>query len=346
VDTVFSDAEPRLAFREASLGAKRRWTRWIWAAGWLVSGALTAVAVVRLSGSTRWPLLIGIEGIAPVLLLLAWPLAIVSAWRKRFILAGLCALLGLAQLIWILPDFGTAGVRQAPAGSFPIHVITANLLTDNHRILELAQDLRRSRADILVLQEFSPANATGCKQSGLLAAYPYHFLDPLPGVHGSAILSRFPLQSPRVIYLDGWPMSEANVRTPAGLVRLVNVHAVAPLSASQIRRWKAQLSLLGDLSASTAGGRIVLAGDFNATLQHDSLRALLANGLGDAFLAAGEGYGATYPSDFPITPLLRLDHVLLGKGLAAVSVQTRRDIGSDHLGLVADIALLRTGVPS
>lgn len=131
------------------------------------------------------------------------------------------------------------------------------------------------------------------------------------------------------------------VDTQAGPVTLAAVHAANPWSShaawvsehAGLRAWASGLS-----------GRVILAGDFNATLDHAALQRLLASGWADAGVQAGAGWQPTYRPAYATDPgstlpaLLGVDHVLATGSLVATSVQTF-DVGrSDHRALVAKLA--------
>lgn len=139
------------------------------------------------------------------------------------------------------------------------------------------------------------------------------------------------------IRLDGLPMTRATVLTEAGPVRLVNVHVLSPLAEAS--RWRRQLSLLGE-EAARPGPPIMLAGDFNATWGHRPFRRLLATGLSDAAAARGAVWAPTWPAGARLLrPLLRIDHVLTGRGLVATACGTGPAGGSDHRSIVVDVAI-------
>jgi endonuclease/exonuclease/phosphatase family metal-dependent hydrolase len=90
---------------------------------------------------------------------------------------------------------------------------------------------------------------------------------------------------------------------------------------------------------------LILCGDFNAGAL-SPLYLLLRRRLADAQRAAGRSAHATFPSRFPV---LRLDHVWIGKALTAEAVAVPRDAlarrASDHLPIVVDL-LLRSTQPA
>jgi endonuclease/exonuclease/phosphatase (EEP) superfamily protein YafD len=79
---------------------------------------------------------------------------------------------------------------------------------------------------------------------------------------------------------------------------------------------------------------VVVAGDFNATVDHAQFRDLLDHGYSDAAEQSGAGYLPTYPNDRWYGPLIGIDHVLV-RGMRAGSVDTYGLPGSDHRALLA-----------
>jgi len=121
---------------------------------------------------------------------------------------------------------------------------------------------------------------------------------------------------------------------------------VAPLNESQAVRWRAQLDLLSQMKAPE-GGSLVMAGDFNATLDHAPMNALVSSGMRDAFSEAGQGIGATWPqSSGPMPALMRLDHVLVSDTVVVMSAQVQPNPGSDHHRLSVELALPPAGDPA
>jgi endonuclease/exonuclease/phosphatase family metal-dependent hydrolase len=85
--------------------------------------------------------------------------------------------------------------------------------------------------------------------------------------------------------------------------------------------------------------RVILAGDLNAVSRSPSYRMLVRR-LRDAQVDAGGRPAATFPSRLP---LLRIDHIFIGEGIAARRTPVhdtplaRR--ASDHLPLCADLEI-------
>jgi endonuclease/exonuclease/phosphatase (EEP) superfamily protein YafD len=86
----------------------------------------------------------------------------------------------------------------------------------------------------------------------------------------------------------------------------------------------------------------VLAGDFNATLDHGGLRRLLATGYRDAADVTGEGLLATWPYHgrrARTVPPVTLDHVLADRGIALRRFRTFALPRTDHRAIFAQLTL-------
>ena len=84
----------------------------------------------------------------------------------------------------------------------------------------------------------------------------------------------------------------------------------------------------------------VLAGDFNATLDHAELRRLIGRGYHDAAERAGVALRPTWPVGKGLLPtLITIDHVLADRRVRVVSARSVRIPGSDHRGVLAELLL-------
>jgi endonuclease/exonuclease/phosphatase family metal-dependent hydrolase len=121
--------------------------------------------------------------------------------------------------------------------------------------------------------------------------------------------------------------------------RIVAVHAVAPIRW-ELRNWRSDLDWLAE---QCTGDDVIMAGDFNATVDHFAGRGTDGGDLGrcaDAAAAGGAGGLGTWPTGVP--PLLGspIDHVM---STPAWTVEGFRvidgldDAGSDHRPVVATL---------
>jgi endonuclease/exonuclease/phosphatase (EEP) superfamily protein YafD len=111
-------------------------------------------------------------------------------------------------------------------------------------------------------------------------------------------------------------------------------------SPRSVARWAADLA---ELPGPQHGVLRVLAGDFNATLDHGALRRVLALGYRDAARTVGLGLRATWTPLRSPHPRLTLDHVLVDPQVGVASVTLVPVAGSDHRAVVAELVLPQRG---
>lgn len=119
---------------------------------------------------------------------------------------------------------------------------------------------------------------------------------------------------------------------------VVAVHAVAP-RPQDMEGWVSDLQWIADQCASES---VILAGDFNATLDH--MAGLGTTGqLGectDAAAATGNGAVGTWPTSIPALVGTPIDHVMVSKHwkpTGSVVLRTLDSAGSDHRPLVVQL---------
>lgn len=255
--------------------------------------------------------------------------------RRVLVPAAVTAAVGLVlHVTWLAPLFAGGGEHPAP-GAEPVTAMTANLRfggADAAAVVATAED---QGVDLLVVQEVTEQALAGLEAAGVGDAFGYRAGRALAGASGTMAFSRAPIGEVTPIATE---MDSFSFRT-SGL-DVVAVHPAYPLDA----RWAPELALLRD-SVEEARPDLVL-GDFNASLDHEPLRDILATGLRDAAEQAGAGWQPTWPADggfrgLPLPPAVAIDHVLVGSGLAALRTSTVEIGGTDHLALVAEVIATR-----
>lgn len=305
----------------------------------LAVGALAAMVGLRLLPRDGHRFQIAFEGARDAALATAPVLAAVAVARRRPLIALVAAALTVESRIGRRLRRVEPPIRGAPT----FRVVSANLLSRNRRIEELGRQLVADAADVVVVQELTPEHADGLRRAGLLDAMPQRVLDPQRGFYGSGLYTRWPITDPEVYDVLGMGMAAATVHGPVGAVQVISVHVISPAREGMQPVWRAQLIWLAEHVRRSALP-VVLAGDFNATMDHRALRVLPAAGLVDAHDAAGRGLGLTWPRRWHrgggrwlALPLMRLDHVFVPPTLGVRSVRTAPSISSDHRRVVADL---------
>jgi endonuclease/exonuclease/phosphatase (EEP) superfamily protein YafD len=308
---------------------------------WVLAGALVAWTLIRAFGLERgWPL-VPLFAFTPFVAVLALLVAAVAAWRRWWagaLLTGGCA----ALLLVLLAPRAIPDRAPADAPGVRVRVFAANVAANDAAADRVIAAVRRWDVDVFSVVELPPEVVLGYRVAGAETLFPSRVLQPRPGFAGTGLYSRLPLRpaaSPRGTH---FPIAAAELRAPGAVpVGLVAVHARAPTDGVSTTRWRRDLRLLPGSSAERPQ---VLAGDFNATLDHAELRRLLGRGYRDAAEQAGVALRPTWPSDRPLLPtLVTIDHVLADRRIRVVSVRTVAIPGSDHRGVLADLLLPTAG---
>ena len=238
-----------------------------------------------------------------------------------------------------------AGGRPAapPADGDRLRVATVSLrlgLVPAAPVLEL---VRRHAVDVLAVAELTPTAERALRAAGIDELLPHSHVVParagsVPSASG-AVWTRQPVRA-RGLMPGEFEQPWVRLATDRGPdVEVTAIHTPPPsTSPSAVRAWARDLAAL---PGTEPGVLRVLAGDFNATLDHAALRAVLRRGYTDAARAAGRGLDWTWrPLRLPV-PRLVLDHVLVDPRLGISAVELVRVRGSDHRAVVVELALPR-----
>jgi endonuclease/exonuclease/phosphatase (EEP) superfamily protein YafD len=306
---------------------------------WLVAGAMAGLGAARLARVDRFR---RVE--APVAPLLSFaPHAMAGGLlgyllrRRQRAAAATAGLTGAALAAVVLPR---AIRRPQPGAHGPVvRVITANLLrgrADEEALVRLVQS---KGADVLFLQELTETAVVRLKQAGLADVLPHELIDVRGETsRGSGIYARFPLTEGAPVPSTFAAQPRARLELPGGetvTLASIHTHPPNPPTADRVARWREDLELL----PQPADSPLVLAGDFNATLDHEHFRRVLRRGLADAAARLGRGLVPTWG---PLTRgpgLLTIDHLLLDPRCAVLAAEVHPLPGSDHRAVYAEFRL-------
>lgn len=245
--------------------------------------------------------------------------------RTRLMLvAGLIAVTAINVTSVLRALATTAVAAQGTADT--LTVVSFNVWSKNQRIDEATRWLVDQQADVIILQEMTFKNRQPIKRD-LAATYPYvHDC----GCNDIVMFSRRP-----------WTTAGGQQRTaeqPAmswltlvdGDGREFRVVGLRPRYVMHPAEHAAHYDWLVR-HAGKLGDRLILA-DFNAAPWSWQMMRFVAA----SSLRRHGTYAATWPSRLPV---VLIDNVLTTRDIKSVSFRTGPDLGSDHLPIIATVAL-------
>jgi endonuclease/exonuclease/phosphatase (EEP) superfamily protein YafD len=259
--------------------------------------------------------------------------------RRGWALAvGLLAvtLIGVAMVLpRALPAFDVPKPDAPPDGR--LTVLSFNTFEGRADVDALAAFVRSGRPDLIALPE-----AAGRFRDRLAPLLPdYRFVasqDRGADVQGvtAAVRADFGDVTVQVDRSTNFPSVELT-GGELGELRFVAFHSVAP-TPGETADWGRDLATLDRWCANRQIGPAIVAGDFNATLDHSVFRHAIT-GCADAAERTGEGLAGTWPSRFPRFVGPQIDHVLVTRGITPETLSVVDLPGSDHRAVVSRLRL-------
>lgn len=304
---------------------------------WVVVAPWAVWAVVRLGGWDRGFPAAQLIAFTPYVALLSLVPLVVALLMRQWIAAGVAALVVVALAFCVVPRGLPDREKLAGASGVELRVMTANVLTGNASASELVVLARDNRVDVLALQELTPNFVAELERAGMGDVLPFRVAHEETGVGGSGILSRHELRDDGLRMNPNW-FGQANATLVAYGVMIESVHPVAPYGPEVMAAWRG--SYANQQPATVDGPLRVLAGDFNATLDHSLLRSLISTGYRDAGAVVGAGFVGTWgPYDGDPIPAVTLDRVLADRRIGVREVRVFNLAGTDHRPVLAVLVL-------
>jgi endonuclease/exonuclease/phosphatase (EEP) superfamily protein YafD len=313
----------------------------VWPAWFGLTDAPVVAQVVALRG-----LDVAIAGVLMILFLL---LALVWRGGRRF-LGALVALL----LAFCAASIGILGVRGFGGGAVPaktaseLTVLSWNTEGGRPGAAAIARLALAEHADVIVLPETTHLTGGAVERIMAAAGHPMWVYWAAHGdvyeSHATTLLMSASLGEYRVdtSHGDTSVLSSIIARPADGTgPTIVAVHAVSP-KPGEMRNWRSDLAFL---AKTCTGPNLIMAGDFNSTL--DELRTLASRSGADFGACTDAGNAAhtaavgTWPTALPALLGAQIDHVLYTSAWKVVAVRviaTEDNAGSDHRPVVATLA--------
>jgi vancomycin resistance protein VanJ len=321
----------------------------------LAAGAVLAVLAQALTGAQTGPL--PLAGVFELhMLVAAAVLALVGllgslgpgrrrAWTRLAMLAVI-----VVTVVRAGGELWSPGPAEAGAGTTTLTVLSWNLEMESRLAADTAAGVAQIDADIVALQELTPAFAKAIEADPTLRdRYPYRILMPRGGSDGLGILTRLPL-----IVRDSDPdhrwLRAGLLLADGRIIEILNVHPPRPLydlwgplpvSLDTRARDEGVARIAALVAALEEPAAALVVGDLNGTSSEVGLR-VLGSGLANAHEVTGTGPGFTWRPDqleTLDTGVIRIDHVLAGAWLTPVASDVDCSQAGDHCRLTVTLRL-------
>lgn len=270
-------------------------------------------------------------GIATVIF---WRVRLRSRWRWYwFSLSLICIGINLAELVpWYFP---TPASPQASTTS--LRLLLSNVKVQNQQYDRAIALVREIQPDIAVFQEVNQAWLD--QLDTLQNILPYKVVDPEASRFGNVIYSALPLHQARSrrFAQEKFPSLLVEIRpTDRQPLAMIATHPSPPLQPADFVTRNQQLMAMATYIQSVQQPKIVI-GDLNTTMWSPNYQKFMQQaGLRNSRL--GFGILPTWHAHLPLLKI-PIDHCLVSPEITVIQTQTGKNIGSDHLPLIIDIAL-------
>jgi endonuclease/exonuclease/phosphatase (EEP) superfamily protein YafD len=267
---------------------------------------------------------------------LAGAALLASRRRTRPLAAGLTA----AGLVAAGPVVRRAGRRPSAApGTGDVTVLAANVLHGRADTGLLAAMVAAERPDFVVLPE--AGGDFRDKLMPLLDGLGYRAWVASGGGRrdGDDVTVLVGERAGDVRVRSAHEMRAPHLEVTGGILgprTLYAVHPTAPMSRRSTAWWHRELAIVSRWCAGPVAP--LVAGDFNATLDHPAFRAALGR-CRSAAAGTGRGLVGTFPAGFPTWLGIQIDHVLVPEDAVTTRFEVLDLPGSDHRAVLARVRL-------
>lgn len=284
-----------------------------------------------------------------------FPGVAVGAWRPHLTLAAGATAVALAGPRRTRPaaaGLGIAALAAAPsvlrrwrrttappAAGTELTVLSANVLVGRADTGMLAALIAHERPDLVALPEAGPDFRD--KLMPLVEALGYRsWVSTARGTSdGEGVVLLAAARAGELTVTTGQQLRPRHLRATGGILgarSFLAVHPEAPVTPGRTAWWRADLAAVGEWCREEPAP--IVAGDFNATLDHATLRAAMG-GCRSAADGTGQGLTGTFPANLPPALGIQIDHVLVPASARTTRFSVVEVDGSDHRAVLVGIAL-------
>jgi endonuclease/exonuclease/phosphatase (EEP) superfamily protein YafD len=303
-----------------------------------VAGVAVLVLPDLLFGLDRFTPLAQLVALRPYLLVGLAALVLVLLVLARWVRGAVLAAAGVAVVLLIAAGMVAPRTVAAPvpAGGRTLTVATFNTYSGGADAGEVAALIRDERPDVVSLVEAGLSFRS--KLAPLVEPLGYRLItavgEPEGDLGGVTAVVAGHLGEVRASTYAATPFPRVElVGGGLGGLRVVAFHTLAP-RRGDVPQWRSDVRLVSQWCAGPQPA--IIAGDFNATLDHSVLRSATA-GCGDAAAQRGQGLTPTWPTWLPDWLGPQIDHVFATEPIVAERFEVREIAGSDHRAVVAQL---------
>lgn len=216
-------------------------------------------------------------------------------------------------------------------------IISINIFSQNNEYHHLHHYLDKETADVIVLQELTPAWQK--KVDFIREKYPYYKEEVRSNNFGIAIYSKIPFDT--VItknYIDNeHPSLVAELKVNKKNVSILATHPVPPLpNQARFEKRNKQYKLIKEEIENFNTQNIILIGDLNTTVYSPNFKLLQSDQLKDA--RSGFGLQNSWNAFIPIFRT-NIDQCWVSKNIKVTNFYRGSNIQSDHFPIVAELKI-------
>ncbi|WP_312355122.1 endonuclease/exonuclease/phosphatase family protein [Empedobacter sp.] len=252
------------------------------------------------------------------------------------------------NILWLIPLFAIPIITYKNLGNFyfgenargeqsNFKIISINIFSQNDEFQHLQKYLGTETADVIVLQELTPAWQKHVEF--IRKEYPYYKEEVRSNNFGIAIYSKIPFTKVSTKnYIDEMhPSILAKIIVDAKPLSILATHPVPPLpNQARFERRNKQYELMKQEIDALPNENIILIGDLNSTVYSPNFKLVQSDKMKDA--RSGFGLNNSWNAFIPILRT-NIDQCWVSKNIKVTNFYRGDDIKSDHFPIVAELKI-------